>query len=171
VSLSVPTFNAVVADVCRSLARHGFREIFLCCSHGGNYPVLRNLVARIREEHPTLRIRAKTDWDTEGTKQFVARESVNTARMGLHAGLSETSRMLACRPDLVQMDKARERFMGDLSPYLPEFNRSGYFPPFDTISPTGILGDARESTRELGEKQLDHEIERFVVMMEAGAFG
>jgi creatinine amidohydrolase len=169
VSLSVSTFHAVVIDVCRSLARHGFHEIILLPSHGGNYPVLRNVLARVRDEHPRIRILAETDFHMADRKQFAAREGLDMSRLGVHAGQSETSRMLASRPDLVQMDKACEGFVGDLSPYMPEFNRSGFIPPMDTISPNGILGDARGSTRELGEKLLQNSIERTAQMIESGA--
>ena len=99
------------------------------------------------------------------------REGVEVARLGAHAGQAETSQMLTCRPDLVQMDKACEGFIGDLSPYMPEFSRSGFLPPMNTISANGILGDARESTRELGEKMLQHVTERLARQIEAGYFG
>jgi creatinine amidohydrolase len=171
VSLAVSTFHAVVLDVCRSLARHGFAEIVLLPSHGGNYPVLRDVVPRVREEHPTIRILARTTFDTEATNQFAAREGLDISRMGLHAGQSETSRMLACRPDLVEMDKACEGFTGDLSPYFPEFWRSGYLPPMDTISLNGILGDARESTSQIGERLFQDATERLAQMIESGALG
>ncbi len=39
----------------------------------------------------------------------------------------------------------------------------------DTMSPTGIRGDARGSTAELGEKMLALRIERLAEMIEAGA--
>jgi creatinine amidohydrolase len=171
VSLEVSTLHAVVADVCRSLARHGFQEIILLPSHGGNYPILRDVLPRIREELSHVRILGKTDFDVEGAKQFAVREGVELARLGAHAGQAETSQMLACRADLVHMDKACEGFTGDLSPYMPEFYRSGFIPPMDGISPNGILGDPRESTRDLGEKMLQHVTERLAGMIEVGDFG
>jgi len=39
----------------------------------------------------------------------------------------------------------------------------------DTMSPTGILGDARGSTPELGEKLFRERIERVARMIETGA--
>jgi creatinine amidohydrolase len=171
VSLEASIFHAVIVDVCRSLARHGFQEIILIPSHGGNYPILRQVLARVREEHSNIRIVAKTGFDFEGTKQFAAREGVDVAHLGAHAGQAETSEMLAYRADLVQMDKACEGFTGDLSPYMPEFYRSGFIPPMDGISPNGILGAPRQSTRELGEKMLQHVTDRLVHMIESGDLG
>jgi creatinine amidohydrolase len=166
VSIEEATLEAVIVDVCRSLARHGFREVVLLCSHGGNYRALRNVLPGLREEHRALRISAITDFDEwlEDAKAFAAREGLEMTRLGVHAGQGETSLMLAHRPELVQMDKACEGFTGDASIRW----RSKVPPPMDTMSPTGILGDARESTAELGEKMFGERIERVARMIEAG---
>jgi creatinine amidohydrolase len=133
VSIEEATLEAVIVDVCRSLARHGFREVILLCSHGGNYRALRNVLPAVREEHHTLRISAITDFDEwlEDAKAFAAREGLEMTRLGVHAGQGETSLMLAHRPDLVQMDKACEGFTGDASIRW----RSKVPPPMDTMSP------------------------------------
>ncbi len=55
VSIEEPMLEAVILDVCRSLAHHGFREIILLCSHGGNYRALRNVVPRLRADLPSIR--------------------------------------------------------------------------------------------------------------------
>ncbi len=72
--------------------------------------------------------------------------------------------MLAHRPELVQMDKAVEGFTGDASIRW----KSKVPPPMDTMSPTGILGDARGSTAALGEKMLAERIDRLAGMIETG---
>jgi creatinine amidohydrolase len=166
VSIEEPTLEAVISDVCRSLARHGFREIVFLCSHGGNYRALRNVLPRLRDEHAGLRVSAVTDFDEwlENTRAFAAREGLDMARLGVHAAQGETSLMLASRPDLVQLDHACEGFMGDASIRW----RSTVPPPMDTMSPTGILGDARGSTAALGEKMFADRIERLASMIEAG---
>jgi creatinine amidohydrolase len=166
VSIEETTLEAVIVDVCRSLARHGFQEIILLCSHGGNYRAVRSVLARLREEHRELRISTITDFDEwlQHAKQFAAREGLDMARLGVHAGGGETSLMLAHRPDLVQMDKACEGFTGDASIRW----RSKVPPPMDTMSPTGILGDARGSTADLGEKMFSERIERVARMIEEG---
>lgn len=167
VSIEEATLEAVIVDVCRSLARHGFREIILLCSHGGNYRAIRNVLSRLREEHREIRISTITEFDEwlEHTKKFAAREGLDMTRLGVHAAQGETSLMLAYRPDLVQMDKACEGFTGDASIRW----RSKVPPPMDTMSPTGILGDARGSTAGLGEKMFDERIERVARMIEEGA--
>jgi creatinine amidohydrolase len=166
VSIEERTLETVIADVCRSLARHGFNEIILLCSHGGNYRAIGNVLAAIRDEHRQITISTISDFGEwlEHTKAFAAREGLDMARLGVHAAQGETSMMLAHRPDLVQMDKACEGFMGDASIRW----RSKVPPPMDTMSPTGILGDARGATRELGEKMCAERIERLARMIEGG---
>jgi len=166
VTIAETTLETIIVDVCRSLAHHGFREIILLCSHGGNYRAIRTVLSRIREEHREIRISTITDFDEwlEHTKKFAAREGLDMARLGVHAAQGETSLMLAHRPDLVQMDKACEGFVGDASIRW----RSKVPPPMDTMSPTGILGDARGATVELGEKMFQERIERVARMIEEG---
>jgi creatinine amidohydrolase len=166
VSIEESTLETVIEDICRSLARHGFREIVLLCSHGGNYHALANVLPRLRDRHAGLRVSAVTDFDEwlQHTRAFAEREGLDMARLGVHAAQGETSLMLAHRPDLVQMDKACEGFTGDASIRW----RSKVPPPMDTMSPTGILGDARGSTAALGEKMFAERIERLASMLEAG---
>ncbi|HXX39555.1 MAG TPA: creatininase family protein [bacterium] len=166
VSIEEPVLEATILDVCRSLARHGFEEIIVLCSHGGNYHALQHVLPQLRKELAAVRISAITDFDEwlESTKRFAAQEGLDMARLGVHAGQGETSMMLAHRPDLVQMDKACEGFTGDASIRW----RSKVPPPMDEMSPTGILGDARGSTGALGERIFADRIERVAKMIERG---
>ncbi len=78
--------------------------------------------------------------------------ALDPAKVGVHAGQGETSMMLACHPDLVGMERAVEGFTGDASIRW----RSKVPPPMTETSPTGILGDARGSTAQIGEQLLAH---------------
>ncbi len=124
------------------------------------------MLPRLRDEHSALRISAVTDFDEwlENARAFAAREGLDMAKLGVHAAQGETSLMLAHRPELVQMDKACEGFTGDASIRW----RSKVPPPMDTMSPTGILGDARGSTAAIGEKMFADRIERLAGLIEAG---
>jgi creatinine amidohydrolase len=51
-TLSRKTFIQVAADICRSLAHHGFRHIVLIPSHGNNFAPLANAIEAIRPERP-----------------------------------------------------------------------------------------------------------------------
>ena len=112
---------------------------------------------------PAETAHAFDEW-LEHTKKFAGRWGLDMARLGVHAAQGETSLMLAHRPDLVQMDKACEGFIGDASIRW----RSKVPPPMDTMSPTGILGDARGSTADIGEKMFADRIEQVARMIEQG---
>src|SRR5919199_1656789 len=60
-TLSTPTFVAVVAEYCLSLAGHGFRKVLLLSSHGGNFRPLDEVLARVRAERPDLTVIAYND--------------------------------------------------------------------------------------------------------------
>ena len=167
VSLDEKTLETIILDVCESLTHHGFREIILLPSHGGNYRAIRNILPSLRTKYSSIRISAPTDFEewVEDTKRFAAKEGLDMKRLGVHSGQGETSLMLACRPELVHMDKACEGFMGDASIRW----RSKVPPPMDTMSPTGILGDARGATTELGQKMMEARIDRLAEMIRSGS--
>ena len=57
--------------------------------------------------------------------------------------------MLAIRPDLVKMDRAPRGWMGQGSIDL-------YSDSLRTLTPTGVVGDARRATAEMGAALLEH---------------
>src|SRR5690606_14891304 len=48
ISLAPETFELVCRDCCTSLARHGFRRIYLIPSHGGNFGPIAEMLDRLR---------------------------------------------------------------------------------------------------------------------------
>jgi creatinine amidohydrolase/Fe(II)-dependent formamide hydrolase-like protein len=64
-----------------------------------------------------------------------------------HAGTTETSEVLASRPDLVRMEEAVDEPM--LMPHGALFDYR-----VDQISRSGVCGRATKSSRELGERLL-----------------
>jgi creatinine amidohydrolase/Fe(II)-dependent formamide hydrolase-like protein len=85
-----------------------------------------------------------------------ARSGITPGQSGAHSGEWETSIMLALRPQLVQMNKAEVGYTGDMSEGIRRVyaQRVG----IETLSPNGIMGDARLGEAARGERDL----ERFV---------
>ncbi len=166
VSISEERLAIVIREVVDSLVSHGFTDIVLLSSHGGNYGALNAAVPRLRETYPHVRIHSRTDFESGmGRRQALLQElDLDPVKVGVHAGQGETSMMLACHPDLVDMGRAVEGFTGDASIRW----RSKVPPPMTETSPTGILGDARGSTAELGERLLAHEVAEWVRALRAG---
>ena len=95
------TFAAVVSDVCRSLARHGFRRQLIVNGHGGNSSLLGVAVQQFGFDEP-VHIAAVDYWSLGAEAAGQVRESP-PGGMG-HACEFETSLMLHLRPESVRRD-------------------------------------------------------------------
>jgi creatinine amidohydrolase len=168
VTIAEETLTTVVKEVADSLVHHGFEDVVLLVSHGGNYGALRAAVPELRQKHPNVRFHAQMSFDDAmGGRDALYRDlGVDPARMGYHAAQGETSMMLATHPDLVDMGKAVEGFMGDASIRW----KAKVPPPMDQMSPTGILGDARGATAEIGERLLDFNTRQWVEAVRSGKY-
>jgi len=91
-------------DIGLGVNRVGLRKLLIINSHGGNNQIM-DIVAR------ELRVRAAmlavtTQWNRFGTPPGLLDDTER--RIGVHAGLAETSLMLRFRPDLVRMQHAQD---------------------------------------------------------------
>lgn len=148
-TLSRETFIGVVADVCRSLARHGFRHIVLVPTHGGNFAPLAKAVEAVRSQLPGVNLIAFTDLMAFMAEIFQTGKAlqVTAEQAGAHAGEFETSIMLSVRPDLVAMDHAQAGYVGDqLSIAALVFEKG-----FRAVTENGVLGDPRNASAANGE--------------------
>jgi creatinine amidohydrolase len=152
VSLQPETLEAMCRDYCVSLSRHGFRKICLLPSHGGNFRVLAEMLDRLNESVPTeCMVVAYTDLIglLEVWRRVVGDEASLAERVGGHADIAESSIMLSLHPDLVKQDLAQEGYLPELTEdVVSRIIREG----FQTVTPSGILGDARGMSARLGER-------------------
>ena len=151
-SLRPETFAAVCADYAESLSRHGFRTVCFVPSHGGNFAPLADMLGDLREAAgPGCEVRAYTDlhgfvavW--EAAVHDIAPELAR--RVGGHADIAESSEMLCIRPELVRADLAEAGSVVSFDDSVAErIFRDG----FRSVTPNGVLGDARGMSREIGE--------------------
>lgn len=151
-TLSKETFSAVVADICRSLAHHGFGHIALIPTHGGNFAPLAKAVKAIRPELSGVNLIAYTDLMGFMDEIFRVGKAleVTPEQAGGHSGEFETSLMLTVRPDLVAMDAAQPGYVGDqLSIAAVVFEKG-----FRAASENGVLGDPSNASAANGESYL-----------------
>ena len=157
ITLSTTTFIGLIQDYCRCLAKHGFKRIVLLNGHGGNSSCMAVAVAELHQELPEIEILAFDWWI------FIPRELGRTMGMeeGIHANKMETSWMLALTPHLVNMDQA----VAEL-PHYPEGMTPDKFGLFmatvktiSDISKSGVVGDATQASKELGEECLSKAVE------------
>lgn len=99
-SLSTKTYYQVLTDLSESMITSGFRSLVLLNGHGGNHELIQ-LVARDLAIKHEIKFAAMSYWNVA----WDALVEVGAHHMGLlpgHAGIFETSQMMALYPDLIQ---------------------------------------------------------------------
>jgi creatinine amidohydrolase len=159
-TIGAQTFIAYCADVCRSLAHHGFRRILIVNGHGSNTPFV-DIVARLVVVETGALAAAVNYWAVPGVREAAEalRESELIGGMN-HACEFETSLYLALRPDLVDMGQA----VAELS-HRPSANYwtdliAGDGPlammePWSSLSHSGVMGDPTKASADKGRRLLD----------------
>lgn len=163
ISLRPETFEAVCLDYCTSLARHGFERILLFSGHIGNFPILRDMLPRLKRAVPQ-KVEIDAFYDSiawiDRWRTAVAEAGGNPALVGGHADIAETSLMLYLRPDTVRLDRFEAGHLGALSEeQLQSMWRNGIV----SVSANGIIGDPHGSTAQIGERCLEAIAELLVV--------
>ncbi|MGY3564259.1 creatinine amidohydrolase [Bradyrhizobium sp. USDA 4463] len=155
ISLRPETFEAICLDYCTSLARHGFKRILLFSGHIGNFPILRDMLARLKQAIPEdVEIDAFSDsiaW-IDRWRSAVKEAGANPDAVGGHADIAETSLMLYLRPDSVRPDRFEAGHLGALS---EEQLRSMWRNGVKSVTANGIIGDPHGSTAAIGERCLE----------------
>ncbi len=152
-SLDFPTFFAVLRCICRSLVRHGYRNVLLLNGHGGNIAALTVAVNELAVELDAP-IATATYWLLAQPAFAKILERQTTVR---HACEAETSMVLALRPELVDMSRAA----GAVGPTAPELRdiagtqAAHRWQSFKSRTSHGAIGDPRTASAEKGERLLE----------------
>lgn len=154
-SLRPETLEAVCADCCASVARHGFRRLLIFSAHIGNHPPLAEIAPRLAAAAPAgLDVLAFTDGRAilDAWRSAAERTAGLGERVGGHADVAESSIMLAVRPEAVRGERAAAGFTGTLDDALLARILSG---GVEAVAPNGVLGDPRGMSAELGAACLE----------------
>ena len=153
--LSAETLLAVLRDITSSVARAGVKRLVFFNGHGGNTALLEIAVRSARIDHGL--IAAHASWFA-----FSDLGGFDPSAMAhdLHAGDTETSAMLAARPDLVNMDLAKNfqtkmqewEAARHLTGLTGQPARPGW--TIDDLNDEGALGNATAATAKKGETLL-----------------
>ena len=158
VHIRIPTFMALIEDLCVSFATVGFKRIIFLNGHYDNtYAIAYGCANAADKIEKTVKAFPINYWDGL-TADEVAEFS--GLKNGLHANAAETSAVLAINPRLVDLERANAEF-----PPFPEFtvNTAPVHTAFFFTSPgsvywatkSGTWGDARKATPEMGERYIE----------------
>ncbi len=155
VSLSIHELESYVQGVLGELARSGVRRLLVLSGHAerGHMAALREAGDRTMRDHPRTRVVVLSDYDF--VYELRGTESPPTDG---HAGLLETSRVMAVAPAAV----GPERPVGEYrhSPFVPGS-------PTESDWPESVIGDTRPASAELGARVQAHVLDRLVETVHA----
>jgi creatinine amidohydrolase len=146
VSIEAAHFIDIVADIIRSLHRHGYRKFLILDTGVSTHAPMRVLSSDLNNE---LGIRVAVT-NIIGLLADVEAE-IAEQETGGHGDEMETSMMLCIRPDLVHMERAVKEFRRGIPGTLSKtgLQKIAMGAKMDTQS--GIHGDATLATAEKGE--------------------
>ena len=150
---------AILEETCDELGRNGAKKIILVSGHGGNNNFLpyfcQAQLARRRDYAVYL---YRPTGDPKAEEQIRKMRKTTT---GGHADEEETAVMLANRPELVHLDRAKNQSGADQKRLteLPDFYAGiWWYASF----PNHYAGDGSPATRELGELVVENEVKQLV---------
>jgi creatinine amidohydrolase len=158
---ALPAWTALGEGVARTACR----RLILVSSHGGNTPVMELVAQALRVRFDMVAV--TTSWQRLGWPSDLGADLAHD----WHGGFVETSVMLACRPDLVRMDRAghfRSRGIAMEQDFavLRATRPAGFAWMAQDLHASGALGDASGATAEAGRAIVAHATQRFLALVE-----
>jgi creatinine amidohydrolase/Fe(II)-dependent formamide hydrolase-like protein len=144
-SLPEPVFEAVIEAAAQSLGAHGFKTIVLLGDSGGNQGPQARLAERLTKAWSgdgIVVLNAAAYYAEGEAHSWLESIGVPAAEIGTHAGVRDTSELMAVFPAGVNLDHA-------------------------TAGADGATGDARLASRERGERLLSLKVEAAVAEIRA----
>jgi creatinine amidohydrolase len=165
-SLAAGTALAGWTAIGEGLRRAGLRKLVIVTSHGGNVAAASLAAVELRRRFGLLAVTCS--WHKLGYPDGLF--SPDEVRFGIHGGDIETSLMLAIRPDLVRMDRARDfpssaRAMEAEFAHLRATSPVGFGWMAQDLNPDGVAGNASAATAEKGAAALRFGANAFVALL------
>ena len=145
-TITVPddVFERTLESAARGFRLHGFKDVVFIGDHGGYQKDLKRVAEALNREWKGTTVRAHAIEEyyralEDDTAKALEQKGFKSAEIGTHAGLADTSVMLAVDPAVVRTDR------------LGAANRG---------KPDGVYGDPSHATAELGKPAVDAIVER-----------
>jgi creatinine amidohydrolase len=147
-SISDETLVSLITEVAGGLERVGVKGLVLYSAHLGNTVAMKKATRALEEAGGLPAISMAYPGLAAVAAQV--RESAESHPSIMHADELETSILLAIRGDVVHMDRAVAEY-----PDLPSYFDSAPV-RWDTVTTSGVFGDATVATAAKGELVVDH---------------
>ncbi len=151
ITLTPDTYMRVVTETCVSTAKHGAKYLLILNWHEGNIPSLAIAAEARHREHGMTVVTVQAC--------YVAEELYGQSCGGLtHGGEIEALAVLACRPQLVHLERIEHSSDHAHGHKMDRLRRTRSFQPVLTdirsIAPTGWFGSPQHATAEKGARML-----------------
>ncbi len=151
-TLSHTTFSAVVKEIIQSVLNHGFYNIILLNSHGGNQGIMQVIIEQLGFANPNAHILGASWWNV-AKEELLKITETGPGGTG-HACEFETSLMKVIAPNLVQESLIKQganvlafpSVDGDLL-FGPKIS---FYRTMKELTPNGIFGNPINSSAEKG---------------------
>ena len=142
-SITLPNvyFMKICEYAARSFAVHGFTNIIFIGDSGGNQEGMKEVAAALNEEWRggKTRVLYVPDYYYDGGfNDWLKTQGETDETIGRHAGISDTSQLLAVAPEHIRLDERK---------------------PGGGYEGSGVSGDPSRATAERGEKGIDFKVE------------
>ena len=161
-TVSEELLKETVRAYCESLDAHGFSNLVLLPTHGGNFAPIKEVTPALDDElDATVMELADIDRLMELMNAGLRDAGIEYQEPVIHAGAAETAVVLAVASGMVRTDALESGHEGEVS--VEEILETG----FRMVTETGVLGDPRQATAEAGDAILDRIVDAYVEAIEA----
>ena len=155
----------LLENTCDEIARNGFNKIIIINGHGGNPELIKYFIqTRLEKERNYAVYFFQPSSDSVFNKQVNALRH-SDARGDQHAGERETSEVLYFRPELVQLDSAKNESGKNLNRLsIPNiYTAIWWYADY----PNHYAGEGDKATSALGKLVADHTITQLIDAIKA----
>ncbi len=149
ITLPVEHFMKLLEFTARSLAVHGFTDIVFIGDSGGNQRGMREVSEMLNAEWAGggSRVHFVGDYySNNGFRDWLMSQGETEETIGSHAGISDTSQLLAVKPEHIRLDKRA---------------------PIGGFEGSGVSGDPTRASAEYGRKGIELKVETAVTQITA----
>jgi creatinine amidohydrolase len=158
-SFSAETLIRIWTEIGEAVARTGIRKLLILNGHGGQVGVM-DLVGRDLRARLGMTVWSSSWFALPQPPEVAALFPPHEHRYGIHAGDTETSMMLALRPDLVDMSAARDFASASAAragkyTLLADGRSAKLSWAMEDYNSAGAVGNAAAATAEKGRAVID----------------